>query len=57
MNFQELGHYIRELKASGMDTTPLRVQYYKKFAVPLFALIMAVLSIPFRISWRATGAR
>ena len=47
MNFEELGHYIREQQASGMDTTPLRVQYYKKFAVPLFALIMAVLSIPF----------
>lgn len=47
MNFEELGRYIRELQASGLDTIPLRVQYYKKFAVPLFALIMAVLSIPF----------
>jgi lipopolysaccharide export LptBFGC system permease protein LptF len=47
MNFQELRQYIRELKASGLDTTPLQVQYYKKFAVPLFALIMAILSIPF----------
>jgi len=47
MDFQELGEYIRELKASGLDTTPLQVQYYKKFAVPLFALIMAILSIPF----------
>jgi len=47
MNFEELGQYIHEQQASGLDTTPLRVQYYKKFAVPLFALIMAVLSIPF----------
>lgn len=47
MNFEELGHYIGELQASGLETTPLRVQYYKKFAVPLFAFIMAVLSIPF----------
>ncbi len=47
MNFKELGRYISELKASGLETTPLRVQYYKKFAVPLFAFIMAVLSIPF----------
>src|SRR5205085_3876839 len=43
----ELGQYIREAQASGLDVTPLRVQYYKKFAVPLFAFIMAVLSIPF----------
>lgn len=47
MNFEELGHYIQELKATGLETTPLEVQYYKKFAVPLFALIMAILSIPF----------
>ncbi len=47
MNFDELGRYIHELKASGVDTTPLQVQYYKKFSVPLFALIMALLSIPF----------
>jgi lipopolysaccharide export LptBFGC system permease protein LptF len=47
MNFEELGRYIHELQASGLETTPLRVQYYKKFSVPLFALIMAVLSIPF----------
>jgi lipopolysaccharide export LptBFGC system permease protein LptF len=47
MNFGELGQYIRESQASGLDTTSLQVQYYKKFAVPLFALIMAILSIPF----------
>ena len=47
MNFEELGRYIRELQLSGLNTTPLQVQYYKKFAVPLFALIMAILSIPF----------
>ena len=47
MNFQELGGYINELQLGGFETIPLRVQYYKKFAVPLFAFIMAVLSIPF----------
>ena len=47
MNFQELGSYIHELQLGGFETIPLRVQYYKKFAVPLFAFIMAVLSIPF----------
>ncbi|MDQ2841676.1 MAG: LptF/LptG family permease [Acidobacteriota bacterium] len=47
MNFEELGNYIRELQLSGLNTVPLQVQYYKKFAVPLFVLIMAMLSIPF----------
>jgi LPS export ABC transporter permease LptG len=47
MNFQELERYIRDLQQSGFDTVRLRVQLYKKFSVPLFALIMAVISIPF----------
>jgi lipopolysaccharide export LptBFGC system permease protein LptF len=47
MNFEELKRYIAELQASGLDTTSLRVQYYKKFSVPLFALIMPILSVPF----------
>jgi LPS export ABC transporter permease LptG len=47
MNFEELGAYIRDLRASGMETTPLQVQYYRKFSVPLFAVIMALISVPF----------
>jgi LPS export ABC transporter permease LptG/LPS export ABC transporter permease LptF len=47
MNFNELASYIQEVKASGLDTIPLQVEYHRKFAVPLFALIMALLSIPF----------
>lgn len=56
MDFRELGRYIRELKASGLDTIRLQVQYHKKFAVPLFALIMAVLSIPFAFIAGSRGA-
>jgi len=47
MNFHELGAYIQELQQSGFDTVALQVQLQKKFAVPLFALIMAMVSIPF----------
>jgi LPS export ABC transporter permease LptG len=47
MNYLELGHYIRSLQESGFDTVKLHVQYYKKFAVPVFALIMALISVPF----------
>lgn len=47
MNFQELDSYIRDLQQSGFNTVKLRVQFYRKFSVPLFVLIMAMISIPF----------
>jgi hypothetical protein len=50
MNFYQLESYIGDLQQSGFDTIRLRVQLYKKFSVPQFALIMATISIPFRLS-------
>ena len=47
MNFQELSAYIGELRQSGFDTVRLSVQFHKKFSVPLFALILAMISFPF----------
>jgi LPS export ABC transporter permease LptG/LPS export ABC transporter permease LptF len=47
MNYKQLRNYIRDLRQRGFDTIRLRVQYYKKFSVPVFALIMAILAIPF----------
>jgi lipopolysaccharide export LptBFGC system permease protein LptF len=47
MNYTELASYIKSLQESGFDTVKLHVQYYKKFAVPVFALIMAMISVPF----------
>jgi LPS export ABC transporter permease LptG/LPS export ABC transporter permease LptF len=47
MNFQELQSYIAELQQGGFDTVPLQVQFYKKFSMPLFALIMVMVSVPF----------
>ena len=47
MNYAELANYIQSLRESGFDTIKLQVQYYKKFAVPVFALIMALISVPF----------
>jgi LPS export ABC transporter permease LptG len=47
MNYVELGHYIKDLNDAGFDTLTLQVQYYKKFAVPLFALTIALISVPF----------
>ena len=47
MNYAELGAYVKYLADHGFDTEKQKVQYYKKFAVPTFALIMALLSVPF----------
>ncbi|HZT28237.1 MAG TPA: LptF/LptG family permease [Bryobacteraceae bacterium] len=47
MNFRQLEEYIRDLRQRGFDTVKLQVQFYRKFSVPLFALIMAMISIPF----------
>ncbi len=47
MNFRELDSYINDLQQSGFNTVKLRVQFYQKFSVPLFVLIMAMISIPF----------
>ena len=47
MNFRQLDRYIGDLQQRGFDTVKLRVQFYRKFSVPLFALIMALLAVPF----------
>ncbi len=56
MNFHQLWNYIQTLQQSGLDTTRLQVQYHKKFAVPLFAFIMALLSVPFAFMTGSRGA-
>jgi len=56
LNFQDLANYIRELSQSGIDTVKLNVQLHKKFSVPLFALIMALLSVPFAFLTGNRGA-
>lgn len=56
MNYRELQAYIDELRQSGFDTTRLQVQYFGKFAVPLFAFILALVSVPFGLSAGNRGA-
>jgi lipopolysaccharide export LptBFGC system permease protein LptF len=56
MNFRELEAYIRELQQSGFDTVRLQVQFHKKFAIPLFAVIMALISVPFSFIAANRGA-
>ena len=56
MNFRELAAYIAELQQGGFDTTRLQVQFFQKFAVPLFALTMALISVPFAFMVGPRGA-
>lgn len=56
MNFHQLSSYVQTLQQSGLDTTRLQVRYHKKFAVPLFAFIMGLLSVPFAFMTGNRGA-
>ena len=56
MNYQELETYIQDLEHRGFDTTQFRVQYHKKFSTPLFALIMALIAVPFAFASSRGGA-
>ena len=49
MNFLQLDKYIRDLQQSGYgyDTVSYEIQLYRKFSLPLFALIMAMIGVPF----------
>jgi LPS export ABC transporter permease LptG len=48
MNFLQLGAYIQDLQQSGFEgTVRLQVSLFRKFSVPLFVLIMAMIAIPF----------
>jgi len=56
MNFQQLAAYIRDLQRSGIDTIALQVRFYLKFALPLIALVMALISVPFAFMTGNRGA-
>ena len=44
------------MQRSGIDTITLQVSFYRKFAVPLFALVMALISVPFAFLAGSRGA-
>lgn len=56
MNYQELRAYIEELQQREFDTVSFQVQFYKKFSVPLFAFILAMVSVPFAFHAGNRGA-
>jgi LPS export ABC transporter permease LptG/LPS export ABC transporter permease LptF len=56
MNAPALEEYIAELQQSGFNTVPLQVQLHRKFSVPMFAVIMALISVPFSFIAGTRGA-
>src|SRR3974377_2509340 len=58
MNFLQLRAYINDLRQSGYgyDTVGQEVQFYRKFSVPLFVLIMAIIAVPFGVLVGNRGA-
>lgn len=56
MNFRELREYIASLQQRGFDATRLLVQYHAKFATPLSAFMMAMISVPFAFLTGNRGA-
>ena len=56
MNWRELEDYIAELRQSGLDVTPLVVEWHKKFAFPLVATVMVLVAFPFGLSVGRHGA-
>jgi LPS export ABC transporter permease LptG/LPS export ABC transporter permease LptF len=56
MNFLELETYMSDLAHRGIPTTKLQVQFYRKFSMPLFGLIMAMLAVPFGFMVGRRGA-
>ncbi len=56
MSFNELSHYISDLRQSGFDTMRLRVQLMRKLAYPLITLAMAILAVPFALSMGKRGS-
>jgi LPS export ABC transporter permease LptG/LPS export ABC transporter permease LptF len=56
MTFEQLNSYIAELRQSGFSVVPLEVQYNRKFSLPLFAFVMALISVPFAFLTGSRGA-
>ncbi len=56
MNWRQLGQYIASLRQAGFDTARLAVQWQKKFAFPLIAAIIILLSAPFGLLVGTRGA-
>jgi len=56
MDWRALRRYIQELEQAGFDVARLSVQWHRKFAFPLIAPVMVLLSVPFALLVGTRGA-
>ena len=56
MSYRELGRYIAELSASGVDVVPLRVELQRKLSFPFVTLILTLIAVPFAVTMGRHGA-
>jgi len=56
LSFNELRHYINQLRASGSHVVPFVVALHRKIAFPLVTVIMTLLALPFGVGGGRKGA-
>ena len=56
MTYQELGRYIGDLEASGVDVVALRVALQHKLSFPFVTLILTLIAVPFAVTTGRHGA-
>ena len=56
MSYQELGAYIGDLEASGVDVVSLKVDLERKLSFPLVTVILTLIAVPFAVTTGRHGA-
>lgn len=56
MTYQQLSHYIEELRASGYDVLEHEVELHRKVAFPFVTLVMTFIAVPFAVTTGRRGA-
>ena len=56
MSLPALRRYVADLESSGADSNPARVEYHRKIAFPLVAIVMTLIAVPFAVTTGKRGA-
>jgi lipopolysaccharide export system permease protein len=46
MDNSQLGHYITQLRQSGLDSARYEINYYAKLAIPIVSVLMVMIGVP-----------